>query len=93
MIEKTHKTLGIELQAKELSQGLLEAYLIEMAGKNQMAIGRYYGEVVRAAIKCGWLIKPEWTLEDVPEQKPTAVRWVAEQLDRAYGEATTVPPE
>lgn len=93
MIEKSHKKLELTLRAKELTQGLLEDYLTEMAGKNQLAIGKYYGEVVRAAIKSGWMVEPEWKIEDVPGLKPVAVRWVAEQLDKLYGEATTVPPE
>lgn len=93
MIEKTHKTLGVSLKVEELSQGMLELYLDEMNGKNSLPIGKYYGEIVRAAVKVGWLVEPAWSPEDVKTQKPAVVRWIGEQLDKLYGEATTVPPE
>ena len=36
--------------------------------------------------------EPGWTVDDVSKQKPAVIRWIGEQLDKLYGEATTVPP-
>jgi hypothetical protein len=93
MAELENTTLGIKLVTSDPDQDMFDKYLDRLQGKQSMPVGKYYGEMVRAAIEVGWLIEPKWTPEQVGKQKPKVIRWLGEKLDRLYLQETTVPPE
>jgi hypothetical protein len=92
MIEREHPALGVKLVVNELTQGKLEKLLENLKDKTGLPLGQYYGSLVRAAIIAEWLEEPDWEVEDVADQKPAVIKWMGEQIDRLYAEATTVPP-
>ena len=63
-----------------------------------------YAARLKAAIAAGWVLEPASEVGDfdgtkrcfyagqnVDEMKPGAVRWLGQQVDRAYDEATEIP--
>jgi len=93
MAELENVTLGIKLVTCEPNQDMFDKYLDRLQGKQSMPVGKYYGEMVRAAIEVGWLIEPKWTPDQVGKQKPMVVKWMGQVLDNLYKQETTVPPE
>lgn len=90
-MEFEHKALG-QMETAELTQGQMEKFGSAVVNKESESLPVYYGEVVRAAIKAGILVMPEMKVEDVIEQKPAFVKWLATNILQAVGEANRIDP-
>ena len=50
------------------------------------------GDSVRAAVKCGFMVEPKWTLEDVDNAKPAHIVWLADCIAKLISEAMNLDP-
>ena len=63
-MEFEHKKFG-KCVLTEINQKMLEDFHREMIGKETQPLSVWRGDSVRAAVKCGFMVEPKWTLEDV----------------------------
>ena len=63
-----------------------------LTGKSRMAVVRFHGELVRAALASGWVISltPELP-DDLGEADPALVNWIAESIDSYYQDSMAIP--
>jgi hypothetical protein len=88
-----HKKLGLVIvlpDMEELLQRDVDRYMVEF--RKLPDVGDYSGRVVKAAAAAGWICEPAMSADMVDEMKPAAVRWLAQQLNALYTDATTIPP-
>lgn len=87
---------GLRLTLKsgpdELTQRDVEMFMNTVAKDTRgTSVPEHHGKIVRAVIKLGWLEEPSMDVKDVDKEKPWIVRWMAEQIDLVYRQATAIP--
>ena len=91
-MEFEHAKAG-KLVVREITQKMSERYSQEYRKLVSGPISKVedYGATVKAAVLAGWIQEPGMTVEEVDGLTPWRVRWMAEGVNAAYVEATTVP--
>ena len=97
MIKLEHAGLGVEFQVRDLKQkhvarqgaALRELLSADSISLETASTGEYYGCAVQSAFDAGWFLEPE-TL-DVDESSPAMIKWLAQEINRIYLEATEIP--
>lgn len=89
-----HEGLGLEYEIAdhELKQRDVETFFAELrkaGGSAALMAPERNGNVVRAAIGCGFLVG----VEDVGDLHPAAVTWLASEIDELVADAFTIPGE
>jgi hypothetical protein len=86
---------GIAIELPEpFLQKHLEQYQSEIAklvGKGDIANSVYRGDILKAAIRCGW-VKGISEVE-VSDKHPGIIRWASSEIHFLVVEAQTPPPE
>lgn len=76
----------------DLTQKQVEQWSAALKGAHEKTVPEYRGDVVRAAIRAGWVLAPELKPEDVDAMPPRLVRWLADQCAGLYNDATQLDP-
>lgn len=87
---------GLRLTLKkgpdELTQRDVEMLMNTIARDTRgTSVPEHHGKVVRAAIKLDWVEEPSMDVKDIDKEKPWIIRWLAEQIDLIYRQATAIP--
>ncbi len=86
---------GIKVEFCQVRQRQIEEWTraFQEEGGHEITAGVHLltGATVRALVKAGILVQPEWTLEDVDNALPHEVMAVSRAFDKLYQELTTVP--
>jgi len=80
----------MEIKFVELKQRHIEAFTIELPDAEKTKIAVYYGAIVRAAVKAGWLVEPK--IDSVDEMVPGEVRKLAEAILHEYTSVMDISP-
>ena len=92
-VQLQNDKLGIDVVLHELKQRHIEAFAVAIKAAFELPLAKYRGEVVRAAVTCGWIKSPEIKVNDVGEMKAGAVRWLSEKLATVYTDAMELDPK
>lgn len=84
------KGYKMEIKFIELKQRHVEAFASELPDVTKVTAPVYFGGVVRAAVKAGWLEVPK--IESVEEMKPGEVRKLAEAIMQEYSRVEEINP-
>ncbi len=90
-MEFEHKKFG-KCVLLEINQKMLEDFHREMIGKETQPLSVWRGDSVRAAVKCGFMVEPKWTLEDVDNAKPAHIVWLSDCIAKLISEAMNLDP-
>ena len=90
-MEFEHKKFG-KCVLTEINQKMLEDFHREMIGKETQPLSVWRGDSVRAAVKCGFMVEPKWTLGDVDNAKPAHIVWLSDCIAKLISEAMNLDP-
>ena len=83
------KTLNVEIEIHELTQGQAEQFTDLMTDKGSLSAVKYEAEYVKSAGEVGWLnIPPSWFDGQISRK---ATHWIFVKLVDAWSEANKLP--
>lgn len=90
-----HGRLVLIADGESLTQRQLESFMraYREFKANEQSFGEYYGAVLRAAVKAGWVVEPSLTVEAVDGLSAKYTEWLAREADKVYAAATTPDPK
>jgi len=90
-MEFEHEKFG-KCVVLDLTQKMLEDFHRDMRQDLEVPLSVWRGDSVRAAVKCGFMVEPKWTLEDVDNAKPAHIVWLADCIAKLISEAMNLDP-
>ena len=96
-LENAKISIAVELH-DDLRHRHIEAFMAakrELDGTNAVRLSspEHNGNIVRAALRCGIITEAPFTVEQVGDLTPPAVRWLGKELDAYLAKVLEISPK
>ena len=88
-----NEKLQIDVMLVDLRQHHIEDFGESIKLAENAQLPRYRGEIVKCAIKSGWIASPEMNITDIANMKHSHVKWLSDQIFEIYKDALEISPK